>query len=96
METLVPHVTPAVVLSVMVGMFSSCLYLVVRGRIRAHLLLVVPAAIVGAYVGQAVGGRVGDPIQVGDFSVLWAAVVAWLAILVVASLASLMPDRQSD
>ena len=96
MESLVPHVTPAVVLSVLVGLFASSLYLVVRGKLQAHLLVVVPAAIAGAYVGQAVGGRVGDPIQVGDFSLLWASVVSAVAILVVASLASIMPDRRPD
>ena len=56
----------------------------------------MPAAIVGAFIGQAVGGRVGDPIQVGDFSVIWATVLAWVGILVVVSLASIMPDREPD
>ena len=96
MESLFPHVAPAVVLSVLVGLFDSCLYLLLRGVVRPHLLVVVPASIVGAYIGQAVGGRVGDPVQIGDFSLVWAFVVAWVAILIVVSLASIMPDRQSD
>jgi uncharacterized membrane protein YfcA len=82
-------------LSILVGLFDSSLYLLLRGVLRPHLLVVIPASIVGAYIGQAVGGRVGDPVQIGDFSVLWAFVVGWVAILVVVSLASLMPDRQS-
>ena len=91
-----PHVAPAVVLSVLVGLFNSCLYLVLRGGLRAHLLVVIPASIVGAYIGQAVGGRVGDPVQIGDYSLIWASVVAWVAILIVVSLASIVPDRESD
>jgi len=90
-----PHVAPAVVLSILVGVFDSSLYLLLRGVLRPHLLVVIPASIVGAYIGQAVGGRVGDPVQVGDFSLVWAIVVGWVAILIVVSLASIMPGRQS-
>ncbi len=88
-----PPVSPAIVLSVLVGVFDSCLYLVLRGTIRAHMVAVVPAAIVGAFIGQAVGGRVGDPVRIGDYSLVWAVVVSWVGILVVVSLASVMPDR---
>jgi hypothetical protein len=96
MEAFVPHVAPAIVLSVLVGVFDSCLYVVLRGVIRPHLLALVPASIVGAYIGQAVGGRVGDPIIVGDFSLAWALVMSWVAILVVVGLASIMPEREPD
>ncbi len=96
MEWIVPPVAPAVVLSFLVGAFNSCLYVVLRGHVRPHVLAVVPAAIIGAYIGQAVGGRVGDPVTVGDFSLAWASVVSWVAILVVVSLASIMPERASD
>jgi hypothetical protein len=91
-----PPVAPAVVLSVLVGLFNSCLYVVLRGVVGAHLLAVVPASIVGAFIGQAVGGRVGDPVQLGDYSLAWASVMAWVAILVVVSLASVLPDRKPD
>ncbi len=96
MESIVPPVAPSIVLSVLVGTFNSCLYVVLRGVVRPHLIAVVPAAIIGAYIGQAVGGRVGDPIQIGDFSLVWATVLAWVGILVVVSLASIMPDRDPD
>jgi hypothetical protein len=91
-----PPVAPAVVLSILVGLFNSCLYVVLRGVVGAHLLAVVPASIVGAFIGQAVGGRVGDPVQLGDYSLAWASVMAWVAILVVVSLASVLPDRKPD
>ena len=91
-----PPVAPPVVLSILVGLFNSCLYVVLRGVVGAHLLAVVPASIVGAFIGQAVGGRVGDPVQLGDYSLAWASVMAWVAILVVVSLASVLPDRKPD
>lgn len=96
MDTLVPQVAPAVILSILVGVFNACLYVVLRGVIHPHLVAVVPAAIIGAFIGQAVGGRVGDPVQVGDFSLAWASVMAWVGILVVVGLASVMPRRTSD
>ena len=82
-------------LSILVGLFDSCLYLLIRGVLRPHLLVVVPAAIVGAYIGQAVGGRVGDPVRIGDFSLVWAFVLGWVGIAIVVSLASVVPDRRS-
>lgn len=91
-----PQVAPAIVLSVLVGAFNSCVYVVLRGVIRPHLLAVVPAAVVGAYIGQAVGARVGDPIEIGDYSLVWASVMAWIGILLVASLASVVPARPRD
>jgi hypothetical protein len=96
MESLFPQVAPSIVLSVLVGAFNSCLYVVLRGVVRPHLIAVVPAAIVGAYIGQAVGGRVGDPIEIGDFSLVWSTVLAWVGILVVVGFASIMPDREAD
>ena len=95
MESLIPNVSPAIVLSILVGLFDSCMYLVIRGVLRPHLLVVVPAAIAGAFIGQAVGARVGDPVHVGDFSLIWALVVGWVGILIVVGLASVVPSRTS-
>lgn len=96
MEDLIPHVAPAVVLSVLVGLFHACLYLAVRARAGLHVVVVVPAAMAGAYVGQAVGGRVGDPLPVGDFGLAWASVLAWVGILVVAGIAAIRPGTDTD
>ena len=53
------------------------------------------AAILGAWAGDAVGGRLAfDPLRIGDFHLLWASIVAWLAIGLVAILAVLVPERQ--
>lgn len=96
MEAFVPHISPTIALSVLLGLFDACVYLVLRGVARPHLIAVVPASIIGAWIGQAVGGRVGDPVVIGDFSVVWALVLSWVGIFVVVSLASIMPEREHD
>ncbi|MBX3032078.1 MAG: hypothetical protein KF809_18185 [Chloroflexi bacterium] len=96
MEDLIPHVAPAVVLSVLVGLFHACLYLAVRARGGLHVLAVIPAAIAGAYVGQAVGARVGDPLPIGDFGLAWASILAWIGILLVAGIAAIRPGPTDD
>ena len=52
-----PSPAPALVLSVLIGSLHTCLYVLVRGRLGWHVLLVLPAAIVGAWAGQALGAR---------------------------------------
>lgn len=96
MEGLIPPITPAVVLSILVGTFQACLYVVVRGSIGRHFPLTVLAAIAGAFVGHLVGRLAGDPVQLGDFNVLWASVMAWVGIILVAGLAAIRPDRGPD
>jgi hypothetical protein len=71
---------PATVLSLLVGAFHTCLYLVLRGRLGAHVLVVLVAAVVGAAAGAAVGARVGDVLRIGDYSLLWASALSWLGI----------------
>lgn len=91
MEGLIPPVAPAIVLSVLVGAFQTCLYVVIRGSIGRHLPLTLVAAIGGAFVGHLVGRLTGDPIQLGDFNVLWASIMAWVGIVVVAGVAAIRP-----
>ena len=96
MEALIPPVAPAIVLSVLVGAFHTCLYIVIRGTLGRHLVAVLLAAIVGAYVGQAVGRRAGDPVLLGDFSVLWASLMAWAGSVIVIAIVAIRPDRRSS
>jgi hypothetical protein len=86
---------PALVLSVVVGLFHTSLYILIRGTLRVHLVLVLPAAIAGAWLGQAIGGRLGDPIRLGDFSLLWASALAWGGILLVAGASGLVGASSS-
>lgn len=91
-----PDVSPAVVLSVVVGTFNACLYVVLRGTLRPHVLLVLPAAVAGAYIGQAVGGHFDDPVRMGDYSLLWASAVAWMGIFLAVGVTALLPSRRAD
>jgi uncharacterized membrane protein YdjX (TVP38/TMEM64 family) len=85
---------PALVLSVIVGLFHVSAYVFIRGRAGARLPLLIAAAILGAWAGDTVGGRLGiDPLRVGEFNLLAASFVAWLAIGLVAIVAVLVPER---
>ena len=89
MELTIPAVAPSLLLSVILGALHTCVYVLVRGKLRLHVLLVLPAAIVGAWAGQAVGVRLGDPLRLGDYCLVWASVFAWLGIIVVSVAATL-------
>lgn len=92
-ELTLPDIGPAVVLSVVVGVFHTAAYVLIRGIIGARLPLVLAAAVLGAFAGQAIGTRVGDPVRLGDYSLLWASVVAWAGILIVTVTSTLGPTR---
>ena len=81
--TAVPDIGPAPILAVLVGLFHTGLYLLVRGSAGLRLPFVAVAAILGAYGGQALGARLGDPLPIGDFGLVWASVLAWLGILLI-------------
>lgn len=88
---------PALVLAVIVGLFHVSAYVFIRGRAGARLVLLIPAAILGAWAGDTVGQRMAiDPVRIGEFNVLSASVVAWLAIELVAILTVLVPPRVED
>ena len=89
----IPPVAPALVLSVIIGALHTCLYVLIRGRLRLHVLLVLPAAIAGAWAGQALGARLGDPLRLGDYCLVWASLFAWIGIIVVSVAATLGPSR---
>ncbi len=83
---------PAHVLAVLVGLFHAALFVFIRGRAGGGTVLVLLASILGAWAGDAVGGRLGvDPLRVGDFHVVSASIVAWIGIAFVAVIAVLGP-----
>jgi uncharacterized membrane protein YdjX (TVP38/TMEM64 family) len=85
---------PALILSVIVGLFHVSAYVFIRGRAGARLPLLIVAAILGAWAGDTVGARLAiDPIRVGEFNLLSASFVAWLAIGLVAIVAVIVPER---
>ena len=85
---------PALVLSVIVGLFHVSAYVFIRGRAGARLPLLLIAAILGAWAGDTVAARMAiDPLRIGEFHLLTASFVAWLGIGLVAVLAGLVPER---
>ncbi len=87
---------PAPVLAAIVGGFHVSAYVFIRGRAGTRLPFLLAAAILGAWAGDAVGSRLGDPVTIGDFHLLAASFVAWLGIGLVAILAVLVPERPPD
>jgi hypothetical protein len=88
---------PSVVLSVLVGIFHSALSVLIRGSAGGRLPLLVAAAILGAWAGDALFGRLGIGIAtIGDYSLVGASLVAWLGIAIVSVVATLgpAPERQ--
>jgi hypothetical protein len=86
---------PALVLSLFVGSFHTCVYVFVRGKLGWHLPAVLVAAVLGALAGQAIGSRVGDVLELGDYSLIWASALAWLGIgiaVVSSALAARRPE----
>lgn len=80
-----PEIAPAPALSVLVGLFHTGVYLMVRGTSGLRLAFVGLAAILGAYAGSALGPRLGDPLVIGDFGLISASLLAWLGILLIAA-----------
>ncbi len=88
-----PVVAPAVLLAVIVGLFHSGLYLTIRGSAGLRFPFIVTAAVLGAFAGQQVGSRLGDPLAIGDFGVVWASLLAWLGIVLIVAASMLSPAR---
>jgi hypothetical protein len=85
---------PALVLSVIVGLFHVSAYVFIRGRAGARVPLLLIAAILGAWAGDSVAMRMAiDPLRIGEFHLVTASLVAWLGIGLVAVLAGLIPER---
>ena len=80
-------------LAVLVGLFHTGLYLVVRGSAGLRLPFVAIAAVLGAFAGQQLGARLGDPLAIGDFGLIWSSIVAWIAIVLIVAASLLSPTR---
>ena len=85
------------VLSVLVGIFHAALSVLIRGSAGGRLPLLVAAAILGAWAGDALFGRLGISIAtIGDYNLIGASILAWLGIAIVSIVATLgpSPERQ--
>ena len=88
-----PEIGPAPVLALLVGLFHTGLYLFLRGSAGVRLPFVALAAVLGAFAGQALALRLGDPLPIGDFGLIWASLLAWLGIILVVAASLLSPSR---
>jgi len=88
---------PAVILAAIVAVFHVSAYVFVRGSAGNRLPLLLLGAFLGAWAGDALGARLDvDPVRIGDFHVISASILAWVAIGLVAVLAILGPDRRPE
>lgn len=88
-------IAPALVLAILVGIFHAALYVLIRGTGGGQIPLLVVAAILGAWAGDAIGARLGiDILRIGDFRLLSASVLAWVGIGVTALAATIGPNRR--
>jgi hypothetical protein len=88
---------PAVVLAAVLALFHVSAYVFIRGSVGSRLPWLLVGAFLGAWAGDALGGRLDvDPVRIGDFHVISASILAWVAIGLVAVLAILGPDRRTE
>jgi hypothetical protein len=86
---------PAPILALLVGIFHTGVYVLIRGTAGGQLPLLLLAAFLGAWAGDAVGARLGiDLFRIGDFRLLSASAMAWVGIGFVSVLAILGPTRR--
>ena len=86
---------PAPILAVLVGAFHTALFVLIRGSAGGQLPLLLGAAILGAWAGDALGDRMGiDLLSIGDFRLLAASLFAWVGIGIVAVFAILGPTKR--
>ena len=77
-------------MSVLLGIFHAALSVAIRGSAGGRLPLLVAAAILGAWAGDAISGRLGFVLlTIGDYHLLGASLVAWIAIGLVSVVAVL-------
>ncbi len=85
----------APVLALIVGLFHTALYVLLRGHAGGRLPLLFIAAVLGAWAGDELGARMGlDLLRVGDFRLLAASILAWVGLGFVSIIAILGPARE--
>jgi len=86
---------PALILAILTGVFHASLFVLIRGTAGGRLAIIVVAAILGAWAGDALADRLAfDALMIGDFHLLGASVGAWLAIGISSAVAILGPSMR--
>ncbi len=84
---------PAPVMALLIGFLHVSIYVLIRGSAGRRLPLLIVAAFLGAWAGDALAGRTGlDPLRIGDFHLIGASILAWVGIAAVALVAVLAPE----
>jgi hypothetical protein len=90
-----PVLGPALVLAILVGAFWTAFAVLVTGAGGGRLPFVLVLAILGAWAGDALGGRLDlDLLRIGDFRLVAASAGAWAGIGLAALVAVLGPARR--
>jgi hypothetical protein len=86
---------PALILAILVGLFHASLFVLIRGSAGGRLAIVIVAAILGAWAGDALAARLGiNVLMLGDFHLLGASIVAWVGIAISSAVAILGPSMR--
>jgi len=84
---------PALILAILVGIFHASLFVFLRGSAGGRLPIIVVAAILGAWAGDAIADRLDfSLLTIGDFHLLAASIVAWIGIGISSAVAILGPS----
>jgi hypothetical protein len=80
-------------MALLLGIVHVSIYVLIRGTAGRRLPLLIGAAFLGAWAGDALAGRTGlDPVRIGDFHLIGASILAWVGILTAALVAVLVPE----
>jgi hypothetical protein len=86
---------PALILAILVGVFHASLFVLIRGTAGGRMPILILAAILGAWAGDALADRLGfDVLMIGDFHLLAASVMAWVGIGISSAVAVLGPSMR--
>lgn len=86
---------PALILAILVGLFHASLFVFIRGTAGGRLPIIIVAAILGAWAGDAIADRLDFRfLTIGDFHLLAASIVAWIGIGISTAVAILGPSER--
>ena len=89
-------VGPAPILALLIGILNTSIYVLIRGSAGGQLPLLLIAAFLGAWAGDAIGARLGlDLLVLGDFRIVAAAIVSWIGIGFVSIISILGPTKRN-
>ena len=87
---------PAPILALLIGILNTSIYVLIRGSAGGQLPLLLIAAFLGAWAGDAIGARLGlDLLVLGDFRIVAASIVSWIGIAFVSIIAILGPTKRN-